>query len=356
MADSAAANRSYRLEAFGLPLVASTEDVPVPTGRAVLLRALGCGVCHSDLHVADGYFDVGNGGRIDLARSVALPRILGHEIVGEVVALGPAAEGVALGDRRVVFPWIGCGTCAACTGGDEHLCGAPRALGVNRDGGFAHHVLVEDARYLFDFAPLPQTQACTLACSGLTAFSALRKAAPFANGATALVIGAGGVGLSAIRMAQHVLGTAPIVAEPDRAKWPLAIEAGAAAAIDPREPGAARELVKATRGGVAAAFDFVGSGESFAFGFSALAKGGRMVAVGLMGGSAQFSPALLPLKSATICGSYVGSLSEMADLMRLARSGVLPALPVIARRLADVNDALDDLRAARVHGRIVVTP
>jgi alcohol dehydrogenase/propanol-preferring alcohol dehydrogenase len=157
-------------------------------------------------------------------------------------------------------------------------------------------------------------------------------------------------------MARHVLGTAPIVAEPDRAKWPLALEVGAAAAIDPREPGRARELVKATGGGVAAAFDFVGSGESFAFGFSALAKGGHMVAVGLMGGATQFSPALLPMKAATISGSYVGSLSEMGELMHLARSGVLPALPVIARRLADVNDALDDLRAARVHGRVVVMP
>ena len=348
--------RAFRLDAFGMPLVPSGSSTPAPAGGQVLLRTEACGVCHSDVHLADGFFDLGNGGRIDLARGVAPPRILGHEIVGEVVALGPDARDVALGDRRVVFPWIGCGACGACSAGDEHLCGAPRALGVNRDGGFADHVLVEDARYLFDFAPLPETQACTLACSGLTAFSALRKAAPFADGATALVIGAGGVGLSAVRMAHHVLGAAPIVAEPDRSKWPLALEAGAAATIDPRVPGAAHELVKATRGGVAAAFDFVGSGESFAFGFSALAKGGRMVVVGLMGGATQFSPALLPMKSATICGSYVGSLSEMAELMQLARSGLFPALPVIARRLEDVNDALDDLRAARVHGRIVVTP
>ncbi|MDB5094354.1 MAG: hypothetical protein JWO85_2455 [Candidatus Eremiobacteraeota bacterium] len=357
MADSAApAKRSYRLEAFGSPLAASAEQLPVPAGREVLLRTLACGVCHSDLHIADGYFDLGNAARIDLARSVTLPRILGHEIVGEVVTLGPDAEGVALGDRRVVFPWIGCGTCADCRAGREHLCNAPRALGVNRDGGFADHVLVEDARYLFDFAPLPEAQACTLACSGLTAFSALRKAAPFPAGAQALVIGAGGVGLSAVRMAHALLGTAPIVAEPDRTKWALAMEAGAAATIDPREPGAARELVKATGGGVAAAFDFVGSGDSFAFGFSALAKGARLVVVGLMGGATQFSPALLPMKSVAICGSYVGSLTEMGELMQLARTGVLPALPVVARRLSEVNEALDDLRGARVRGRVVVTP
>jgi alcohol dehydrogenase/propanol-preferring alcohol dehydrogenase len=348
--------RGFRLEAFGAPLVPSSVATPAPARGQVLLRTEACGVCHSDVHMLDGFFDLGNGNRVDLSRSVTPPRILGHEIVGEVVALGPDAQGVALGDRRVVFPWIGCGACGACAGGDEHLCSAPRALGVNRDGGFADHVLVEDARYLFDFAPLAETQACILACSGLTAFSALRKAAPFDPRASALVIGAGGVGLSAVRMARHVLGTAPIVADPDRAKWPLALEAGAAAVIDPREAGTARDLVRATRGGVAAAFDFVGSSESFAFGFSALAKGGRMVVVGLMGGAATFSPALLPLKSATVCGSYVGSLSEMAELMRLARSGALPELPVVSRRLCDVNEALDDLRATRVRGRVVVTP
>jgi D-arabinose 1-dehydrogenase-like Zn-dependent alcohol dehydrogenase len=348
--------RSYQLTAFGAPLAAADASPPVPRGRQVLLRTLACGVCHSDVHLADGYFDLGGGNRIDLARSLRLPRTLGHEIVGEVVALGPEAEGVAPGDRRVAFPWVGCGACSDCAAGREHLCGAPQALGVNRDGGFADHVLVDDPRHLFDFAPLAAAEACTLACSGLTAYSALRKAVPHAAGAPALVIGAGGVGLSAVRLARAVLGVPVIVADPDQRTWPLALAAGAGETLDPRAPGAARDLVKATGGGIAAAFDFVGSGDSFGFGFSTLAKGGRLVVVGLMGGAATFSPAMLPMKSATVCGSFVGSLAEMHELMELARSGVLPAMPIAERSLDDVDAALADLRAGRVRGRVVVSP
>src|ERR1700676_4149663 len=87
--------RSFQLAAFGAPLVATEGPVPAPEGRQVLLRTLACGVCHSDVHLADGFFDLGNGNRIDLARSLRLPRTLGHEIVGQVAALGPEAAGVA---------------------------------------------------------------------------------------------------------------------------------------------------------------------------------------------------------------------------------------------------------------------
>ncbi|HRD79088.1 MAG TPA: alcohol dehydrogenase catalytic domain-containing protein, partial [Hyphomicrobiaceae bacterium] len=114
-------------------------------------------------------------------------------------AVGPEASGAAVGDKRVVYPWIGCGTCHTCTSGDEQLCNAPQALGVHRDGGFATKVLVPDTRYLVEYAPLPEAQACTYACSGLTAFGALKKLVPFPSGGRLLIIGAGGVGLSGVR-------------------------------------------------------------------------------------------------------------------------------------------------------------
>jgi D-arabinose 1-dehydrogenase-like Zn-dependent alcohol dehydrogenase len=359
---------SYQLAAFGTPLQHVLRATPEPQGREVLLKVDGCGVCHSDLHLADGYFDLGNGARIDLARSVAPPRTLGHEIVGTVVAMGSdAAEGgavvgstegysVAVGDRRVVFPWIGCGTCALCRAGDEHLCNAARALGAQRDGGYADHVLVPDPKYLIGYAPLPPEQACTYACSGLTAYSALLKCAPLNAGDPLLVIGAGGVGLSAIRLALEVCGVRPVVAEIDRAKWDLAREAGAADVIDPGAEGALKALMKATGGGVAAAVDFVGAGPSFAFGLGALRKGGRLVAVGLYGGAAPVSPALVAMKAVSIVGSYVGSLAEMQALMALARRGTLPALPTTTRPLAEADAALAALRAGRVLGRTVLVP
>ena len=350
---------SYQVETFGRPLARVLRETPQPQGTEVLVQVGHCGVCHSDLHLQDGYFDLGGGNKIDMSRPMGLPRTLGHEIAGTVVALGPgvtAADGVQVGDRRVVFPWIGCGECATCARGDEHLCGAPRALGANRDGGYATHVMVPHPRVLLEYDPVPEAQACTLACSGLTAYSALRKIGPLAAGDALLVIGAGGVGLSGIRLAKQLLGVAPIVAELDRAKWDVAREAGAAEVFDPTAEGAAKALMKSTGGGVAAAVDFVGAGASFGFGLGALRKGGRLVCVGLFGGNAPVVPAILSMKAVSIVGSYVGSLVELRELLAFARAGRMPAMPVATRPLDEASQALDDLRAGKIKGRAVLTP
>lgn len=346
---------SYQVETFGRPLAQVLRDTPAPQGCEVLLRVAACGVCHSDVHLQDGYFDLGET-KADLTRSVQPPRTLGHEIAGTVLAAGPDAAGVAVGERRVVYPWVGCGSCGVCRAGSEELCAAPRAIGINRDGGFADHVLVPHPRYLFDHGGLPAEQACTYACSGLTAYGALKKVAPLGSSDPLLIIGAGGVGLSGIRLAQRVAGVAPIVAEVDRTKWDAAREAGAADVVDPRAEGALKALVKASGGGVAAAIDFVGAGATFAFGFGALRKGGKLVCVGLFGGATPFVPALVTLKALSVVGSYVGSLHDMHELMALARSGALPALPVTPRPLAQAQEAVDDLRGGRVRGRTVLVP
>ena len=316
---------SYQVQDFGKPLAQVLREAPQPQGAEVILRVGACGVCHSDVHLHDGYFDVGGASRLDMTRTVQPPRTLGHEIAGTVVAVGPDARGVAVGDRRVVFPWIGCGTCALCDSGQEHLCNAPRALGVHRDGGFATHVAVPDARYLLDYGSLPEAQACTYACSGLTAYSALKKVGPLGPKDPLLIIGAGGVGLSGIRLARRMFGTAPIVVELDKSKWDVAMAAGAGQVIDPSADGALKALLKAT-GGVAAAIDFVGAANSFSFGFGALRKAGKLVCVGLLGGATPIVPALVSMKAVTIAGSYVGSLQEMHELMAIAQSGALPEM------------------------------
>jgi len=346
---------SYPFEAFGQPLAQALRETPRPVGSEVVVRVGSCGLCHSDVHLHDGYFDLGNGNKLDLSRGVAPPRVLGHEIAGTVVSAGPDAVGVAAGDRRVVFPWIGCTACGPCKDGHEELCNAPRALGVNRDGGFADHVLVPHPRYLFAYDPLPEAEACTCACSGLTAYSALRKCAPLAVGDTLLVIGAGGVGLSGVRMAAAALGVRPVVAEIDRSKWDLAREAGAADCLDPNDAAAVKAFMKGS-GGAAAAIDFVGAAATFSFGLGALRKGGKLVCVGLFGGAAPLMPATLPLRAVTIVGSYVGSLSEMGEVMALARRGNLPAMAVTARPLAEVNEALAALRGGAIRGRAVLQP
>lgn len=350
---------SYRITKLGAPLEKQTEPTPTPKGREVLVRVTGCGVCHSDVHLADGYFDLGGGRKVDLGRSLGLPRTLGHEIVGEVLAVGEQVKPseAKAGDRRVVYGWIGCGNCSICAAGDEQLCNAPRALGVNADGGFATHCLVPGPQYLFAFDGIDEALACTYACSGLTAFGALKKAKQaLVTGGDLLIIGAGGVGLSGVRMAEAVTGVKPIVADIDQTKWEAARAAGAKDVVDPANADTVKNLMRATGGGPVAAIDFVGAAASFTFGFNAIRKGGRLIVVGLFGGAATLSVPLIPLKNATIMGSYVGTLDDMAEMMALARSGKVPGLPVAKRPLADVGDVLARLKDGKIVGRTVVVP
>lgn len=351
---------SYRVTKFGAPLELQSEPTPQPKGREVIVRVTGCGVCHSDVHLADGYFDLGGGRKVDMMRSVAPPRTLGHEIVGEVIALGPdVAPGDAkIGDMRVVYPWIGCHKCAICASGDEHLCNQPRALGVNVDGGYATHVVAPDPKYLFAFDGLDDAQACIYACSGITAFGALKKAkeAIAAAGGELLIIGAGGVGLSGVRMAEAVTGVKPIVADIDQSKWAAAKAAGAKDTIDPTNADAVKALLRSTGGGVTAAIDFVGAAASFTFGFNAIRKGGRVIVVGLFGGAAQLPVPMIPLKNATIMGSYVGTLDDMREMMALALSGKVPPQPVATKPLSEANAVLDALRTGKIVGRVVIRP
>ncbi|MEN9416579.1 MAG: alcohol dehydrogenase [Pseudomonadota bacterium] len=347
---------SYQVETFGRPLSQVIRDTPQPQGSEVVVRVGSCGVCHSDVHLHDGYFDLGGDAKLDMTRALNLPRTLGHEIAGTVVAVGPEATGVKVGDKRVVFPWIGCGTCSLCQAGDEHLCNTPRALGIQRDGGFADHVVVPHPRYLLDYGTLPEEQACTYACSGLTAYSALKKVGPIGPRDPLLIIGAGGVGLSGIRLARQMFDVAPIVVELDHSKWDIAREAGAGQLIDPTEEGAQKALLKATGGGVAAAIDFVGAAATFKFGFGVLRKAGKLVCVGLFGGSTPIVPAMVSMKAVSVTGSYVGSLQEMQELLAIARSGVLPDLPLATTPLAQATQALEDLRAGRIRGRTILKP
>ena len=351
---------SYRVTAFGAPLEKQSQPTPVPKGRELVLRVTGCGVCHSDVHLADGYFDLGGGRKVDLARSMNMPRTLGHEIVGEIIALGPdvSFSDAKAGQRRIVYPWIGCHACPICASGDEHLCNQPRALGINADGGYATHIVVPDAKYLFAFDGLDDAQACIYACSGLTAYGALKKAkaAIGTTGGDLLIIGAGGVGLSGVRMAEAVVGVKPIVADIDQSKWAAARAAGAKDTFDPGSADAIKTLMRASNGGVTAAIDFVGAAASFTFGFNALRKGGRLIVVGLFGGAATLPVPMIPLKNATIMGSYVGTLDDMAEMMALVKSGKLPPQPVNTRPLAEVGDVLSALRDGKIVGRTVVVP
>ncbi len=346
---------SYRIAQYGQPLEQQCEPSPEPSGTEVLLRVSACGVCHSDLHTWDGFFDLG-GGRTTRAGGKTLPLTPGHEIVGEVAAIGPEASGVSLGDRRVVFPWIGCGEpgCRECSRGDEQMCGK-RALGLFQHGGFSNYVLVPHPRYLVDYSGLPAALAATFACSGLTSYGALKKVGRLGAGETLLLIGAGGVGLSAVRLAQTVTGTAPVVADIDPVKRNAALEAGAASVVDPAPATAAKDFVKAT-GGATAAIDFVGSESSVRFGTGALRKGGKLIIVGLFGGALQMPIPFIPLLEITLQGSKVGSLEDLKELMRLGKGGSFSPIPYTTRPLAEAAQTMADLKAGKILGRVVLEP
>jgi D-arabinose 1-dehydrogenase-like Zn-dependent alcohol dehydrogenase len=168
--------RAMQIIEWGKPLEAREYPDPEPKGEEVLLRVEAAGVCHSDVHIWDGHFDLGGGQQISLeSRGVRLPFTMGHEIAGEVAALGPQASGVEVGDKVVAYPWIGCGECAVCREGEELLCLTPRTLGTRRAGGYGTHVIVPHGRYLLPHEGVPQGLAATYTCSGITAFSALKK-------------------------------------------------------------------------------------------------------------------------------------------------------------------------------------
>jgi D-arabinose 1-dehydrogenase-like Zn-dependent alcohol dehydrogenase len=348
---------SYRIARFGAPLELQRAAPPEPRGTEVLVRVRGCGVCHSDVHIWDGYFDLGGGRKAKVGEGESsLPLTPGHEIVGEVAALGPDATGVAPGDRRVVYPWIGCHApdCAECRSGEEHMC-SKGALGVYRDGGYSSHVLVPHPRYLLAYDGLPDELAATYACSGLTAYGALKKVGRLDPGAKLLIIGAGGVGMAGIRLARHVTGVAPIVADIDPAKRQAALENGAVEAVDPAAEGAARAFVRAT-GGVAAAVDFVGAEPSVRFATGVLRKMGKLVVVGLFGGTFQLPIPYFPFLGLTVQGSQVGSLADLRALIALGQQGSLGAIPYAGRPLAEASQTLHDLKAGSIVGRVVLTP
>ncbi len=348
--------RCCAITEFGQPLQEIDMPTPEPQGEEVLIRVTGCGVCHSDLHIWEGYFDLGDGRKADLTGGRELPFNLGHEIVGEVVAMGDSASGVALGDHRVVFPWIGCGTCNICQSEGEHLCPRTTAIGVYRNGGYADHVLVPAGRYLFDYGDVAPELACTYACSGITAYSALKKVEHAARRGHLMIIGAGGVGLAGLALAREVTDAEIIVCDIDETKLVQAKEMGADHVIDSGEKDAAKQVRGLTDGGPAAIIDFVGAPSSTGFALRTMGRNGTLAIVGLIGGSMPLSIPTIPLIAATIKGSYVGSLPEFEELMALARAGKIPAMPIEKRPLADAQKSLDDLRAGTIVGRAVLTP
>ena len=347
--------KAYQITSWGQPLEELEVPIPKPTGSEVLIKITSCGVCHSDIHIWDGFFDLGGGKRITLEeRGLGLPFTMGHEPVGEVVELGPDATGVSVGDKRIVYPWIGCGTCEVCKDNNELLCNNPITVGTRRNGGYAEYLLAPHAKYLVPYDGVDEAFAATAACSGITAYSALKKLEHLTSKQTTLIIGAGGVGLAGIGMAKAILKTKIIVADIDPQKRKAAIELGADEVIDNGAVEASKNLMTMTNGGPDGVVDFVGAPTTSTFGFQVLAKGGTLIVVGLYGGGMELPLSLLPLKVVNIQGSYVGTQQDLVELLKLMREGRVKSVPIIKRQLSEAPSAIQDLRSGKDIGRYVL--
>jgi len=351
------AMRAYLLEEFGADLIERELDDPVPTGKEVLVRVLSSGLCHSDLHFHEGFFDLGGGQRLDVQNvGVQLPATLGHEVYGRIEDFGPDS-GLTDGDRDrlvIVFPWLGCGECEFCTSGRDNMCPAQDGIGVQKPGGYAEKIIVREAKFLVDGAGVDPILAGSYACSGLTAYSALKKLGPIQEEWVA-IIGLGGVGLMGLAIAKGTGFERMVAIDIDDGKLKTASDDYGADRTFNAKSGDIVEAVTSDVGRLAGVVDFVGSGETVLQAAGLLKGGGVSVTVGLFGGELRFPLPALAAQQLQFRGSFTGTLAELEELIGFVRHDRIKPIPARPVPFADVNDSMRELRDGHVIGRLVLT-
>lgn len=347
--------KSWAVTKAGQPL----EEIEIPTpntpkGNEVVVEVTHCGVCHSDVHFWEGFLNVGDKKIPVEAIGLKTPYTLGHEIVGKVAAIGPDVKGVNVGDTKLVYPWIGCGECSDCAREHDNLCASMQALGMRATGGFAAQVCVPHEKYLIDIGDLDPALAATYACSGLTVYSAIQKLMPLAKNDPVVLIGAGGLGLNAVSVLKALGHENIVVLDVSEQNRKAASDLGASAIADNGAEDILETLAKIANGPVKSIIDLVNSAETAQMAFNALAKGGKLVQVGLFGGTLTIPLSMMPARAISIHGNLVGNPQELRDLIKLARSGKLAAIPISCKPRSGASDALKNLRDGKVRGRIVL--
>jgi alcohol dehydrogenase, propanol-preferring len=325
--------------AFGAPLEIRDVPIPSPGPGQIVVRIETSGLCHTDIHAANGDWPV----------KPKMPLIPGHEGVGRVVEVGTGDLPVGVGDR-VALPWLGhaCGHCRYCVGGWETYCQTPQYMGYTMDGGYAeytlayasHAVKVPDSVSSFDAAPLT--------CAGVTTYKALKVAGP-QPADTAMVVGIGGLGHLAIQYA-GIFGAETVAVDVDEQKLALAKDLGADHVVDARgDQQAALEAI----GGVDIAVVTVPSPAAMRAAHAALNPNGRLVLVGLPADNRLELPVFeTVLKGISVIGSLVGTRKDLAECFDLHARGRTRVVAQ-ARRLEDVNACFDEVVEGRVPARLV---
>ena len=229
-------------------------------------------------------------------------------------------------------------------------------MGVFQDGGYSDYVLIPNSKYLAKLDGVDPDAATSLACSGLTAYTAIKKSNQ--NSPEFLVVvGAGGLGLMGVQIAKAITSAKIICVDLDDQKLETAKEMGADFILNSKDPETSNKILSICNDkGADSVVDFVNAPPTAKLALSVLRKRGNLVLVGLFGGSIELSLVTIPLKSIVIQGAYTGNYDDMVELLTLARKGTIN--PVISKRytLDDANTALEDLKARKIIGRAVINP
>ena len=341
--------QAARLHEYGKPLV--IDDVPRPTPGAgqVVIRVEGAGFCHSDLHIISG----------DIQILPRMPLTLGHENAGTVFAIGDGVHAVKEGDRVAVYGGWGDGFCDYCVAGEENLCPTMQWVGLSHhEGGYAEYLLVPHERYLVKLNTLEPKVAAPLTDAALTPYRAITRALPYLPpDYPALVIGCGALGQFGVKILRLLSGAEIIAVDLDDGKLKVARESGATHTINARDPEVGQKILEIARGvGVSAAFDFVGADSTLALAMASTRPAGRVVQVGLAGGTAHVT-ALKTLKpEVSVSVSWWGNIRELREVLALAESGRLTPIPLEFWPLAKINDVYERVKHGQVAGRAVITP
>jgi propanol-preferring alcohol dehydrogenase len=350
--------KAARIVNVNEPLQIQELQTPKPKGPQILIKVQSVGVCHSDVHVWDGYYE-GIGGQPlkTIDRGVKYPLTPGHEIAGIVDSLGEQVKGFVKDETVLVYPWIGEGMCPACRIGEENLCDKPRSLGIYNDGGYAEYVLVPDYKYLVKIGDdMDKDITAPLSCAGLTSYGAVKNAniKPDDN---VVIVGTGGLGLMGIQLVRAVTAARIIAMDIDDKKLQVAKQEGADVVVNLKNDDYIKVVMELTdKLGVDVVIDFVNSTKSVEDYKQILRRRAKLVLVGLFGGELRFSLVSIPTRAYKIIGSYTGSLQDLIELVSLAKRGVVK--PVVSNRfkLDQAGEALQMLKDGKIVGRGVINP
>jgi NAD+-dependent secondary alcohol dehydrogenase Adh1 len=312
----------------------------------VLIKIEGAGVCATDLHAIDGEME---------PAGVTLPLVLGHENAGRVAAIGDLVSTIAVGDPVLVFPPYSCGLCVACRRGIDMHCDRHQFTGLTVDGGFAEYVVVTERSVVRLPPGTNPVDVAPYADAGVTAYHAIRRVAHLAvPGATAVVIGIGGVGHVGLQLLRELGSGALMVAvDPNPLRRALAASLNADAVLDSVDVvDAVRDLTDGR--GADLVIDFVGTQQTHEDATGMLAKGGTYSIVGF-GGMVSIPSGAMVGNEQAIVANLVGTWVDLWEVMQLHGRGKL-TLKTETHRLEDINDVLAKLREGEITGRAVLTP